>query len=849
MWNITRKNVAANKVRLALTALAIVLGVGFISAANILSDGLQDSFGSLAAEIVDGTDIEIRPDADVPITDEQIATVEAIDGVRVAEGEIGAWDNTVLPIRDDGSVLTKNGPPVLAFGWTVDNQLNPSAIEQGRAPEGPGEWVVDMTTAADEGFVIGETYEIIVPTTDGRTSAELVGTFRFGEDNTLNGATLLAFDKDVALTLFQENEFDAIVVASDGTRDVVDIRTDIEAALGDDYETLDTADLNAEQRADFNAFVGIFAWVLRSFAIIALFVSIFIIANTFNIVMSQRVRELGLLRAVGATPKQVRRAVLAEALVVGAIASAIGLVVGLGLAFGMEAALNAIGASLPDFDKPLSLSTALIGFGVGIGVTMLSAWAPARRAGRTSPITAIAGHAETGDAGRRSIIFGAVLTLLGAIATGVALFGGIDSTALLLTLLGLGAAVIFIGITLLSPTVAGPISRTLARPVALIHKTPGRLAGENAARNPKRTATTAAALMIGLSLVSMAFVVGQTLKSDLNELLESTVRADYAAFASTESGSVPQATLTALQESDELSNVTGLRYWGTFAESNDPLLEDPEVWFEVGNMPADRIDVLFDLDLTSGTWTDIDDNAIAMRQSVADELGVSLGDTIEIGTDNDEMATVEIVAVFEDGSIFSGIIVNDAVYEAISDQVNPDWIAANVAEGFTTEQADAVIDQIEVDFPQVIMQSAADYREEISGQVDFLLQLLSGFLGLAILIAFIGIVNTMALSIFERTRELGLLRAVGMTRSQMQRMVRWEAAIVSMVGALLGAVVGVIFGVLVVVATPAEILDNLTVPWLSLAVLVGVAAIAGLIAGFLPARRAGRLNVLDAISQ
>ncbi len=848
MWNITRKNVAANKLRLALTALAIVLGVGFISAANILSEGLRDSFGSLASEIVAGTDVEIRPNADVPITDEQIAVVEAVDGVRVAEGEIGAWDNTVLPVRSDGSVLTKNGPPVLAFGWTVDNQLNPSAIEEGRAPQGAGEWVVDMTTAADEGFVIGETYDIIVPTTEGRTSAELVGTFRFGQDNTLNGATLLAFDKATALTLFQEKEFDAIVVASDGTRDVVDIRADIETALGEDYETLDTADLNAEQRADFNAFVGIFAWVLRSFAIIALFVSIFIIANTFNIVMSQRVRELGLLRAVGATPRQVRRAVMAEALVVGAIASAIGLVVGLGLAYGMEATLNAVGASLPAFDKPLSVTTALIGFGVGIGVTMLSAWAPARRAGRTSPITAIAGHAETGESGRRSIVFGAILTLLGAVATGAALFGGIDSTAMLLSLLGLGAAVIFIGITLLSPTVAGPISRTLSRPVALVHKTPGRLAGENAARNPKRTATTAAALMIGLSLVSMAFVVGQTLKSDLNELLESTVRADYAAFATTDGGSVPLATLTALEQSDELTNVTGMRYWGTNAESNDPLLEDPEVWFEVGNMPADRIDILFDLDLTSGTWTDIDDDSVAMRQSVADELGVEFGDTIEIGTDGGTTA-VDIVAIFDDGSIFSGVIVNDTIYEAISDQENPDWIAANVAEGFTTEQADVVIDQVEVDFPQVMMQSAADYREEISGQVDFLLRLLSGFLGLAILIAFIGIVNTMALSIFERTRELGLLRAVGMTRSQMQRMVRWEAAIVSMVGALLGAVVGVVFGVLVVIATPSEVLNNLTVPWVSLVVLVGVAAVAGLIAGFLPARRAGRLNVLDAISQ
>ncbi len=842
MWNITIKNVAANKVRLALTALAIVLGVGFISAANILSEGLRDSFGDLSAEIVQGTDLEVRPAVnDVDLVAADLDRINAIDGVRIAEPVVEAWESSVLPIKPDGETISIEGPPQFMFSWIDDPQLNPSSIETGRAPEAPGEWIIDMTAAEEHGFVVGDTYQLVVPTEEGITEAELVGTLRFGADNTTNGATLMAMHIDAAQDLFGEpGVYDNIVIATDGTRAVADVRTDIEREFGTEYAALDTADLNAEQRAEFNSFIDIFAWVLRSFAIVALFVSIFIIANTFNIVMSQRVRELGLLRAVGATPKQVRRAVLGEAFVVGLLASAVGILVGLGLAYGMEAMLAAVGAELPDFDKPISLTTALIGMGVGVGVTMASAWVPARKAGLTAPITAISGHDQVDPReNTRSLILGGVLSLAGAIATGVALFGGIDSTALMLGLLGVGAATLFIGITLLSPLVAAPISRTLGAPIAKIYRRPGVLAKENAARNPRRTATTAAALMIGLSLVSMAFVVGQTLKSDLNELLETTVQADYAAFATSPSGEVPVAVLSEMEASPHLTNVAGMRYWGTSIGGIDT---------EIGTLELGSIDQVLDLGLVGGAWTDVDDNSFALRETLVDERGLSLGDNVPVELADGSIVDLELAAIFSDGNIFEGAVVTESRYDTIGEQVNYDWVAASIAEGSTTEQADAFFADLSSAYPQLDAQSASDYRESISGQVDFLLQVLSGFLGLAILIAFIGIVNTMALSIFERTRELGLLRAVGMTRSQMHRMVGWEAAIVSGVGALLGAAVGIVFGILVVTATPDEFLSNLAVPWTSIGVLVLVASAAGLLAGFLPARRAGKLNVLDAIS-
>jgi len=835
MWKIALKNLAANKVRLALTALAIVLGVGFVSSANILSDGLRDSFGSLAAEIVQGTDLEVDREANEDLNVAEVERINAVDGVRLAIGQ--HTSDRVFPIRADGTLVLADGPPVFAFGWNLDDQLNPSTLETGRAPVGGREWIVDISTAERDGFVVGESYDIVIPSGDGTLNAELVGTFRFGEDNQVNGAALLGFDGEVAAELFDRQNFSEIVIAIDGSRPVADVQADLEAEFGEGYIVSDTADLNAQTTAEFNEFINIFAWVLRSFAIVALFVSIFIIANTFNIVMSQRVRELGLLRAIGATPTQVRRAVLGEAFIIGVLASILGIFVGLGLAYGVEGALNGIGAELPDFDKSISVATALIALAVGIVVTMLSAWVPARRAGRITPVTAISGIDDSTASGRRSTILGGALVVIGAALTGVALFGGIESTATLLAMLGGGAAVLLVGITLVSSLVAAPISRALGAPIAKIYRRPGFLAKENAARNPKRTATTAAALMIGLSLVSMAFVVGQSLKSDLNELLETTVTADYAAFPATR-GVISPAAVTELEASPELSNVTGLRYWDTTV--ND--LEDTEV----GNVSFDQIDAVFDLGLVEGSYTNIGDDGTAIRESLATDLGLSLGDTVTAELNDGSTQDLVIEAIFTNGEIFSGIIVNDARFDTIGDQAEFDWVAFTAA-GDTTA-ADAAVASVAEEFPQVLVQSALEFREEVTGQVDMLLSVLTGFLGLAIVIAFIGIVNTMALSIFERTRELGLLRAVGMTRGQVHRMVRWEAAIVSSVGALFGAVVGVIFGVLVVIATPDEVLSNLAIPWIPLIAIVVVAGLVGLVAGFLPARRAGKLNVLDAIS-
>lgn len=858
MLKIAWRSVAANKIRFALTALAIVLGVGFISSANILSDGLRASFASLSEEINQGIDLQVESAQDAPLTVEQVDEINDIDGVRTAIGGFSSDSGEVLPIRNDGSVVLPEGPPVVTFGWIEDAQLNNSTIVDGRAPEAANEWVIDVDSAADEGFVVGESYDFVVPTGDGTGRAELVGTFRFGEENQTNGAVLLAFEQTFTGELLGETNFGGIVVAIDGSEGLPEVKEAVELALGDDFVVQDTAELNAETAADFNAFIDVFAWFLRGFAIVALFVSIFIIANTFNIVMSQRVRELGLLRAIGATPGQVRRAVFGEALFVGVIASIIGLFVGLGLAIGVEVFLNAVGAELPEFSKSLSATTVIVGLAVGVIVTLLSAWVPARKAGLIAPITAISGHDGLDSrVGRRSIIFGALFAIGGAVLTGAALFGGIENAGPLFALLGSGAALLFIGVTMLSPLVAAPIARTVGAPIRLLFRRPGLLATENAARNPKRTATTAAALMIGLSLVSLAFVVGETLKNDTDELLATTVQADFAAIPNS-AALVPEAMVADLEAAPEIGSVTPVKYWDTpfsfeaiasaAPGEGESATENVEMFYEVGTLPLDRIDDSFDLGLVAGSYADIADSSMALRENVAEELGVSIGDSAVVTLEDGTTVDLEVVAIFTDGNIFSGAIVTEARWDTIGTQDTFDWVAASVADGATIEEANAAVMEIAADYPQLTTQNAAEFREEVSGQIDQLLFTLSGLLGLAILIAFIGIVNTMALSIFERTRELGLLRAVGMTRGQMGRMVRWEAAIVSTVGAVLGAIIGIVFGALVVIAAPAEFLNQLSIPWVSLGVLVIIAALAGLVAGFLPARRAGKLNVLDAIA-
>jgi putative ABC transport system permease protein len=863
VFRLALKNLAANKIRLGLTALAIVLGVGFVVSSFVLRDGLKDSFASLSEEIVGTTDFGLSPMAEFDVdsgelinenpmlTEADLDIVRSVDGVRVAEGGLEGPENGVQPIKSDGTTIPVNGPPQIGFSWGVEDQLNPLVIVEGVAPTGSGEWVIDLDAAADHGFVVGETTTFVTP--EGRKDATLVGTFRFGEDNTTNGATLMAFELSTAREFFGLPEgFDSIAVGVDGTVPIADVEVALNDALDSNRVLVQNqADLLAEQQGEFNLFIDIFGYILLAFALIALFVSIFIIANTFAIVTSQRIRELGLLRAIGATPAQIRRSVLIESTIIGLIASAIGLAVGVAIAFFMRWLLGQLGIPLPSFGVVIRPLTVIVAFGVGTVVTVISAIVPAFSASRIAPITAITGTADRTEKSAARYVIGAIVTGLGALLIGVGLFAG--STALeVLAPLGAGAAILFVGLTLLSPLVAGPLSRALGIPLGPIFKRPGSLATQNAARNPRRTATTAAALMIGLALVSMAMVLGESFKAEFSKILGSTIQADYIVSGE---ANLPLEIVDRMGDEAAFDAVSPAFYWSADFENEridytSGRVADDGVGAnaDVAAFDYSVIDELFDFETTEGTLTLVDDDHTAIRQNIADDLGLGIGDTLTMRLDDGSTAPMEVVGIFQDETVSSGVLISIDRFMQVSDQTTADLIVATRAADTSVAAADESFATIGDDYPNLAFDSAASFRESFTGFIDGVLNVLTALLGLAIVIALIGIANTMALSVFERTREIGLLRAVGMTRRQTRRMIRWESAIIAAVGAVLGAIIGAGLGAVALAAIPGDIITTVAVPWGRIVFMVAVASVAGLAAALFPAFRASRMNVLDAIS-
>ena len=514
MMKLTFRNLAAHKGRFVMTTFAVVLGVGFVVASFVLSDGLRSTFGDLSSDITAGTDLEVRPISDfgepLALDIDLVSEINEIDGVRFAAGFVEAGENAVQPIKADGTTIDSFGPPQLMFSWIDDPELGSFTVVDGRAPEASAEFTMDLDAAADHDFVVGDSYDLITPSGLAE-DYELVGTTSFGTDNDTVGATLMHVTLADAQRLFgSEGKIDGIPISLDQGVDPATVATAINAILpASGAEIVDNATLTAEQQADFDQGIDIVGNFLLGFAIVSLFVSIFIIYNTFSIVLGQRVRELGLLRAIGTESRQIRRSIMGEALLVGVLASAIGIVVGIGLSAGLEALFGALGASLPDSPTILATRTIVLAVALGVGVTLVSAVMPARTAGRVSPIAAMRDGAETSaTTGRTRAAAGAALLGFGMIGGAIGLFGGVG-TAGLIGWLGLGSVAIFIGVTLLSPALARPATRAMGWPIARLMGRSGHLARENASRNPRRTATTGAALMIGLSLVSAVLVVGR----------------------------------------------------------------------------------------------------------------------------------------------------------------------------------------------------------------------------------------------------------------------------------------------------------------------------------------------------
>jgi putative ABC transport system permease protein len=840
MLRATVKSLMARKLRLTMSALAVVLGVAFVVGAFVLTDSLGRTFTDLFSSVnkniaVDVRGAEITPGSgnsdgggrtDVPAT--TIATVRGVDGVAEVQGNVvNAQFNQVSVLGKDGKALSTSGAPIIAGNWIDSTRLNQQRVISGTAPRGPTEVVLDGRLADKAGVGVGDTTTVFLPT--GQQKVTVVGLVQYtnGKD-TLGGESYVFFTTGAAQKLLHVNGYSDLVVAADDGVSEQQLRDRVAAALPGGTEAITGTQLGDEQASDLQEGIGFLNTFLLVFASVALFVGAFIIFNTFSILVAQRTRELALMRALGASKGQVTRSVLLEAVVVGGVASAIGLGAGVGVAIGLQALFGAFGAGLPSASPVLELRTVIAAFAVGIIITAVAALLPARRAAKVAPVAAMRDAATADRSLFRQTIAGVVLTVAGAVAMTFGLTGSG------LPVLGLGTVLAFLGVALLSPLVSRPVTGALG--MLFRRRLPGKLGRQNSMRNPRRTASTAAALMIGLALVAAVGVLGSSLKDSVRKIASDAIGADY--IISPTAVGMDQQAFAAVTSTPGVSEVTGLRGGDATIDGAD---EFPT------SLSKAALGTTVDLSMTSGKTADLGPGTALISDDVADDKHLSVGSTVPVTWEDGAKGTLRVAGVYQSNQLIGRYLVDDSAASHFRQQL---YFAALVKAGGGVDvgQLRGALDSALASYPNLQVQDESEFVGDATGQIDQLVQFFQLLLALSVGIAILGIVNTLALSVLERTRELGLLRAVGMSRRQVKRMVRVESVLVSVFGGLLGLAVGVIFGVALQRALVSQGVTELSFPVTQLAVYLLLAAAAGMLAAWLPARRAAKLNVLQAVA-
>jgi putative ABC transport system permease protein len=833
----------ARKVRLLLTAISIVIGVGFMAGTYVLTDTMTKAFDELIVSSTAGVDVIVRgtsrfespegPGSEErqPMPASLVEEIEASEGVDAAFGDVLGFAQVVDPAT--GEVIGGFGPPTFGASFS---EIGGFTLKRGEKPAGAGQVAVDATTAERYDLRVGTEVEIIFET--GPHAFEVVGHAGFGISDNLGGATFALFDLPTAQeVLDKEGLVDNIYVRGADGVSAEDLASRIEAVLPEGVEAITAADATAEAQRQVRDSLGFVQTALLVFAFVALFVGAFIIFNTFSIIVAQRTRELGLLRALGASRRQVTTSVLVEAAVVGVVASVIGVVAGYLIALGLKAALGATGIDLPTTGAEIRTRTIVVSVVVGTVITIVASIVPARRAARVAPIQAL--RESAAESGGRSLRFrliaGAVVLALGIGPLLYGLFGTPDNG---LQLVGFGVALTFIGVAMLTPFLARPVARGLGAPISRAG-VQGKLGRENAMRNPRRTAATASALMIGLGLVVFVAVFGASAKASAGAILERTLRADFIATSPSFAGFGPSAA-EAMRGVPGVATLSELRQTAVKVEGGTAFVAavDPETFGEVA-----------DVGVVEGDLADLSgDRTIMVSDDVAEANGWALGDAIEVTFASTGQEPYTIVAIHTETGIVDDWVVSLATYETNVPSKLSIMVLITAEEGQDVGAVRQRLESAVDDQPNVEIQDQAGFRERQGQLIDQVLNLLTALLMMAVIIALFGIVNTLSLSIYERTRELGLLRAVGMTRRQTRTMVRWEAVIISVMGAVFGVVIGIAFGWALQRALAPEGFTELGIPGVQLLIYVVFAGFAGVVAAILPARRAARLNILNAIS-
>jgi putative ABC transport system permease protein len=848
MIGVALNGLLGRKLRALLTALAIVLGVAMISGAFVLTDTLGKSFDSTYADTYEATDVVVTPKAgleteagDPPaFSADVLGEIERLPGVRVAQGTIE--DEARLVDRQGEAVGSAGTGAAIGIDASADQSLNPLRLVQGQWPRGDGEIAIDESTAEKQQLEVGQTVGAFG---DGPLSSyRISGIVRFGTEGSLGGTTISVFDLATAERLFDKRgKLDLIRVGAEAGVSEAELIRRIRPLLPETTQVRTGTAQAAVDSAESQEGLNVIKYFLLGFGGIALFVGSFVIANTLAITVAQRMREFATLRTLGASRRQVLASVVLESVVVGIVGSIVGLFLGLGIAVGLTAVLEATGIDLPSNGLVFSSRTILVSLGVGTLISLLASLRPAIRATRVEPIAAVREGAVM-PASRFARYATGTAALVGTAAIGLFSYGvfadGVEITLRIGSLVA-GVLFMFVAVAMVASRIVRPLAYVLGAPGARFGGTAGSLARQNAVRNPARTASTAAAVMIGLALITFVAVIGQGFKTSFTGAVNELFVGDYSVSAGNNGELLTNRAAEAVAQAPGIEAVSELRS-GEAETGGKTVL--------VTGVDANLTKVIA-IEWSSGSSSvpaQLGSDGAFLLKRYAEDHSLSLGSPLTLETPNGTSLRLRVEGIIDPpkgGSPFGDVSVSTAVFDASFANHDNDLTLLNVRGG-PSEENTALLEQSLAAFPAAVVETRDEFKSARTGEVTESLQILYALLGLSVIVSLFGVINTLVLSVFERTRELGMLRAIGMTRRQVRRMIRHESVVTALIGAALGIAVGLFLAVLTTTAL-SQYGVVFAAPYGTLAVFVGVAILAGMLAAILPAKRASKLNVLEAL--
>ncbi|MER5375227.1 FtsX-like permease family protein [Streptomyces sp. NPDC002553] len=849
------RNFFAHKGRMALSAVAVLLSVAFVCGTLVFTDTMNTTFDKLFAATSSDVTVSAQNASDTgettsangrpPVMPDSVLTkVRAAAGVKSAEGSVFSTSVTVVD-ADKDDLSPSSGAPTIVGSWSA-NEARTMKITEGAAPQGPGQIMVDADTADHHGLKLGD--ELGVITAVGTHTSKISGIAAFEVTNP--GAAVFYYDTRTAQQTLvgKPGVFTNVsVTAAAGVSDD-QLKKDVAAAIGGQYKVQTAKEAADANRKDVGEFLNVMKYAMLGFAGIAFLVGIFLIINTFSMLVAQRTREIGLMRAIGSSRKQVNRSVLAEALLLGVVGSILGVGAGVGIAVGLMKLMGMTGMNLSTDDLTVAWTTPVVGIALGVIVTVLAAYLPARRAGKVSPMAALRDVGAPADAksGRIRAVVGAVLTAGGGLCLYLATAAAKASEGSLW--LGLGVVLTLIGFVVIGPLLAGGVVRVLGAMLLRVFGPVGRMAERNALRNPRRTGATGAALMIGLALVACLSVVGSSMVASATDQLDKTVGTDFIIQNDRGQLITPQA-VQAVKAAPGLERVTEYKILDVDLKTPDGTTAKKETLNAADPSYAKDLNV----ETVAGDLADAyKPDSMSVFEGFAEDHGLKLGSKVDVAFKDGGRAALTVRAITSDEMVVD----KGAMYVSIAtvakyvpaDRMPLDTLVFATAEEGQQDAAYKALKSSMHAYPQYKVRDQTDYKQALKDQIGQLLNLIYGLLALAIIVAVLGVVNTLALSVVERTREIGLMRAIGLSRRQLRRMIRLESVVIALFGALLGLGLGMGWGATAQQLLALEGLKVLDIPWPTIIGVFLASAFVGLFAALIPAFRAGRMNVLNAIA-